>query len=118
MFKETNQVVDKQDFNELLIVMRSIYLEYSSHPPIINEKMPNDIKKKVLSMYTDEILRLNNIVIDYVYPNVLSQVQAYITYLRDASSLPYQQQQPTTSDNITGQREYRSITQVLLGTDL
>lgn len=118
VYKQTNQVVDNQNVNELLIVMRSIYLEYSSHPPILKEEMPDDIKKQVLEMYTQEVLRLNNIVVDYVYPNVLSQLQAYIMYLRDASSLPYQQNQPTSSDDVTGQREYRSITQVLLGTQL
>jgi len=118
IYKETNQVVDHQSFNELMVVMRSIYFEYSSHPPILKEDMPDDIKKKVLQMYTDEVSRLNNIVVDYVYPNVLSQLQAYIMYLRDASNLPYQQSQPTASDDVTGQREYRSITQVLLGTKL
>jgi hypothetical protein len=118
VFQQTNQVIDTQNTTELLIVMRSIYLEYSAHPPIIKNDMDEEMKKKLLKMYTDEILRLNQLVIEYVFPNVLSQLQQYISYLRDASTPPYQQIQPTSSDNVKGQRQYRSITQVLLGTDL
>jgi hypothetical protein len=118
VYQKTNKVVDSQNTSELLIIMRSIYLEYSSHPPILNDKMPYDTKVQVIKMYTDEVERLNQMVIDYVYPNVLSGLQQYISYLRDASSLPYQQNQPDSSDNVQGQRQYRSITQVLLGTDL
>lgn len=118
VYKQTNQIIDNQNTAELLIIMRSIYLEYSAHPPIINNKMDNETKKKILPMYTSEVIRLNQLVIDYVVPNVLSQLQQYIAYLRDASTQPYQQNQPTSSDNVKGQRQYRSITQVLLGTEL
>jgi hypothetical protein len=76
------------------------------------------LKEKINKMYTAEVSRLNQLVIDYVYPNVLSQLQQYIVYLKDASTVPYQDQQPVSSDNVKGQREYRSITQVLLGTQL
>jgi hypothetical protein len=116
--QSTNQVIDDQNVNELLIVMRSIYLEYSAHPPIIKDNMDPLLKEKVTKMYTAEVSRLNQLVIDYVYPNVLSQLQQYIVYLKDASTIPYQDQQPVSSDNVKGQREYRSITQVLLGTQL
>jgi len=118
VYKSTNQIIDDQNVTELLIIMRSIYLEYSAHPPILKEDMDSELKQQIIQMYTVEVRRLNQLVIDYVYPNVLSQLQAYITYLRDASTLPYQQQQPVSSDNVKGQREYRSVTQVLLGTPL
>ena len=118
VYQKTNKVVDEQNTNELLIVMRSIYLEYSSHPPMLNDKMPEDLKKQLISMYTSEVKRLNDIVVDYVFPNVLSGLQQYIAYLRDASTQPYQQNQPDSSDNIKGRREYRSITQVLTGGNL
>lgn len=118
IFKETNQVIDNQNTTELLIIMRSIYLEYSAHPPIIKSDMDDETKSKLLKMYSDEILRLNQIVIDYVFPNVLSQLQQYVSYLRDASSQPYNPNQPTSSDNVKGKRNYRSVTQVLLGTQL
>jgi hypothetical protein len=118
VFQKTNKVVDNQNINELLIVMRSIYLEYSAHPPMITNKLTDDVKVQVLKMYTKEVERLNGLVIDYVFPKVLSGLQQYIAYLRDASSQPYQKNQPDSSDNVKGQREYRSITQVLLGSDL
>ena len=118
VYKETQNHIDKQSAQEILIIMRSIYLEYSQHPPILHENMDEKIKQKVLKMYTDEVKRLNEIVIEYIYPKVLNGLQQYIGYLRDASTLPYQIQQPDSSDNINGQRQYRSITQVLLGTKL
>jgi len=118
IYKETNKVIDYQSFNELLIIMRSIYLEYSAHPPMISDEMDEATIKEITKLYTKEVARLNQIVIDDIYPSVLSQFQQYICYLRDASSLPYQQTQPTSSDNVKGQREYRSVTQVLLGTSL
>lgn len=118
IFKETNQVIDEQNTTELLIIMRSIYLEYSAHPPIIKDMMDEQTKKQLLKMYTNEVTRLNQLVIDYVFPNVLTQLQQYVAYLRDASTVPYQKNQPTASDNVKGQRNYRSITQVLLGTQL
>lgn len=118
IFKETNQVIDNQSTTELLIIMRSIYLEYSAHPPIIKDTMDEQTKKQLLKMYTEEVKRLNQLVIDYIFPNILTQLQQYVAYLRDASTVPYQQNQPTSSDNVKGQRNYRSITQVLLGTQL
>jgi hypothetical protein len=118
VYKSTNKIIDDQNTTELLIIMRSIYLEYSAHPPLLKDDMDEKIKQQILVMYTNEVQRLNGLVIDYVYPTVLSGLQQYIMYLKDASTLPYQQQQPVSSDNVKGQRVYRSVTQVLLGTDL
>lgn len=118
IFKQTNKIIDSQNTTELLIIMRSVYLEHSAHPPIIHDEMDEQLKSELIKLYTAEVQRLNQLVIDYVYPNVLSQLQQYVSYLRDASSQPYQQNQPTSSDNVKGQRKYRSVTQVLLGTEL
>ena len=118
VYNATNTVIDNQSVNELLIIMRSIYLEYSAHPPLIKDDMDPILKEKLTKMYTAEVSRLNQIVIDYVYPNVISGLQQYIVYLKDASTVPYRDQQPVSSDNVKGQKQYRSITQVLLGTDL
>lgn len=118
VFEKTNKVVDKQNPTELMVIMRSIYLEYSSHPPMLTDKLNDEQKVQILKMYTNEIQRLNSLVIDYVFPNVLSGLQQYIAYLRDASSQPYQKNQPDSGDNVKGTREYRSITQVLLGGNL
>lgn len=117
VFKETNYVVDKQSINELLIIMRSIFLEYSAHPPLIDEKMSEETKQKLFKKYTDEVARLNDIVVTSIVPKVISQLQQYLDYLRDASSQPYEIETPK-NESITGERQYRSVTQVLLGGNL
>lgn len=118
IYQDTKMVIDNQPETEILVIMRSIYFEYSSHPPILSENIDSETKLKIIAMYTAETKRLNQLVVDYIYPNVLSGLQQYLDYLRDASSVPYQKNQPSSSDNVTGQREYRSITQTLLGTTL
>lgn len=117
VFKEMGYVIDDQDYNELLIIMRSIYLEYSSHPPIIDEDTPEDAKKKIMPMYTKEVQRLNEIVVNEVVPKIVSSLQQYLDYLRDSTQQPYQRNSPQNA-NSAGEKQYRSITQVLLGGQL
>jgi len=64
-----------------------------------------------------EVSRLNAIVINQVVPNIVSQLQQYIDYLKDASEQPYYMDKPKNV-SIKGQKQYRSITQVLSGGDL
>ncbi len=115
--KEMGYIVDDQDPTELLIIMRSIFLEYSAHPPLINEDTPDDVRAKLLKKYTAEVTRLNEIVVNQIIPKVVSQLQQYLDYLRDSSQQPPQMDLPKNV-NISGEREYRSVTQVLLGGSL
>lgn len=117
VYKETSKIIDNQSNNELLTIMRSIFLEYSAHPPLIDENMSEQEKAELFVKYTSEVKRLNNIVIEDILPRVISQLQQYLDYLRDASSTSYQQQNPI-NDSIMGQKEYRSATQVWFGGDL
>lgn len=114
--KETNYVVDNQSVNELLIIMRSIFLEYSLHPKLIDEKMSKEEKAELIVKYKNEVSRLNQIVINAIVPKIISQIQQYLDYLRDASQQPYQMDKPK-NESITGQKQYRSTTQVLFGGD-
>lgn len=66
-------IIDKQDPMELEVVMRSIYLQYSR----------NNYDK-----ITEQIQRLNEIVVEEVTPKILINIQQYLTYLRDKSK-PY-----------------------------
>ncbi len=116
-YRESKYVISDQSVTELLIIMRSIFLEYSAHPPLLNNKMTPSERKQVLKMYRDEVSRLNEIVINYVVPKVVSQLQQYITYLEDASSQPYQMDLPQNVSS-AGTRNYRSITSVLTGNSL
>jgi hypothetical protein len=115
--KETGLVVDKQSVTELLIVMRSIFLEYSAHPPLIVSTMSDQQKRALHAQYTTEVSRLNTIVINTIVPKVVSQMIQYINYLKDVSEPPQYMERPM-NDNIKGEREYRSITDVLTGSGL
>jgi hypothetical protein len=114
--RETKYVIDNQSVNELMIIMRSIFLEYSLHPKLIDEKMTSQEKSELIIKYKNEVARLNQIVINAIVPKIISQIQQYLDYLRDASEQPYQMDKPK-NESITGQKEYRSTTQVLFGGD-
>lgn len=112
--RETGYIIDNQSVNELMIIMRSIFLEYSLHPPLIDEKMSDKQRSDLLIKYTNEVFRLNQIVVNEIVPKVISQIQQYVDYLRDASQQPYQMDKPK-NESVKGQKQYRSITQVLAG---
>lgn len=115
--KETGYTVDDQSTNELLVIMRALFLEYSAHPPLIDEKMSDARKLELYKKYTTEVSRLNQIVVNAIVPKVVSQMQQYLDYLRDISRQPEQMERPK-SDSVAGQRQYRSVTQLLTGGDL
>lgn len=117
IYKKTNIIIDKQSYNELLTIMRSIFLEYSSHPPLIDADMSETQKKLILPLYTKEITRLNEIVINDIVPRIESQLSQYINYIRDISEMPQPIERSTNVSN-SGQKQYRSVTQVLTGSQL
>jgi hypothetical protein len=65
-------IIDEQNTDVLNIIMRSIYLQNS-----LNQT----------DNLTKQIEDLNKIVIDYCVPMVLSEVESYMKYKRDASTL-------------------------------
>jgi hypothetical protein len=73
VYKKTQQVIDNQSENELLIIMRSIYLQYAKH-------MPYNIISQVKA--------LNTRVLDYAVDKVSSEVKQYADYKQHASTLP------------------------------
>ena len=115
--REIGYVVDDQSTNELLIVMRAIFLEYSLHPKLPDPSMTEKERQELMKKYTTEVARLNTILVNHIVPKIVSQVQQYVDYLRDASQQPYHMDKPQ-NDSVKGQREYRSTTQVLLGGQL
>jgi len=112
--KETKYIIDKQSTNELLIIMRAVFLEYSRHPKLITEKMSKEERDVLLKQYSTEVERLNTIIINQIVPKIISQLQQYVDYLKDASEQPYYMDKPK-NDSIKGQKQYRSTTQVLIG---
>jgi hypothetical protein len=114
VFKNSNYVIDKQSYNELMIIMRSVFLEYSNHPTLLTDDMSHQETQLLLQKYKNEVTRLNEIVFNAIVPKIISQLQQYIDYLRDASQQP-QQLERSKNESIKGQKQYRSITQVLTG---
>lgn len=112
--KQINYIIDDQSNNELMIIMRSIFLEYSSHPALISEEMSETERQILFKKYTNEVDRLNKIVVQEIVPKIVSQIQQYVDYLRDASQQPYYMDKPK-NESVKGQKQYRSVTQVLSG---
>lgn len=117
IYKELNQVIDTQDPTELMIIMRSIFLEYHRHPKLLDEGMDEVTKKALLKQYSNEVARLNELVINESVPKIISQIQQYLDYLRDASAprIPFKN---PVNVSLTGTRNKRSITNILTGNNL
>lgn len=87
-YSDKKHIISNQDETNLIIVMRAIYLQNSDNP--------NDSRK-----YRKEILRLNNLVLDKVIPDIISELEQYKGYLRDIESIPEPLTLPVHS-SITG----------------
>jgi hypothetical protein len=72
--KSDNQhLIDRQSNTELLIIMRSTYLQYSKN-------RPNDI--------LCQVKKLNEIVVDEVVPSIIIGIQQHYKYLESQRKLP------------------------------
>ena len=70
---KTGFVIDRQDDDALLIIMRACYIE-------------NDIDS---SLSPDDFVKdLNDMVVRISLPQIASGIKGYLSYIRDASSLP------------------------------
>ena len=65
---DNKYVIDRQSDTELLVIMRSIYLQNSKN-------LPYEIKKQVI--------KLNQLVLNYCIPNVISGILSYNKYIQD-----------------------------------
>ena len=116
VYKESEQVIDTQSNTELLIVMRSIFLEYHQHPRLIVPEMPEDVKQIYLKQYTAEVARLNELVVEEQVPKIINSIKQYYTYLYDASRTNPIMDRPEQV-SIKGQRQLRTTTQVFAGSE-
>ena len=71
----TNHRISRQSDEQLLILMRYIYVEYAS-----NAAVNTDIGK--------EIAHLNTLVVQHAVPDIIANLAQYMTYLQNASRLP------------------------------
>ena len=72
-------VIGPQNIDTLKIIMRSIYLQHS-----LNKNC----------QITQQVEALNKMVVDYSVPQVLGEVEAYIKYKYDVSTLAVPMQRP------------------------
>jgi hypothetical protein len=66
-------VIDKQSETELLIVMRSIYIQYGEHKPY---------------GLAEQVKQLNTTVLNFCVPKILEEIRMYLHYRQDISALP------------------------------
>ena len=92
--KSNNQyLVGPQDCDTLKIIMRSIFLQHSAN-------QPTNIPQQIQS--------LNQMVLNYSVPQVYSEAQGYIRYIRDASSLAVPLSHPVMSEANNNTLEFKS----------
>ena len=72
-------LIDEQSVDELLIVMRAMYLQYGRN-------MPDRI--------AEQISDLNQMVADWCVPKILAECSMHQTYLRDIQNLPVPMEHP------------------------
>lgn len=77
-------IIGRQSDTELEIIMRSIYLQYARN-------LPENIK--------GQIEELNTMVLDYCIPNILSEVEQYLSYKTNVSNLPKPLSRPENLSN-------------------
>ena len=81
---------NKQNIDVLKQVMRHMYMEYVTNQP---------------DNITEQVERLNTIVLDYLVPKVYSEAIGYLKYLEDASRLVVPIELPVQPDRVYKQLE-------------
>tara|TARA_B100000424_G_scaffold253358_1_gene230456 strand:+ start:440 stop:985 length:546 start_codon:yes stop_codon:yes gene_type:complete len=86
IYQKTNKthIIDKQNYDQLKMIMRSIYLQYGLH-------QDHNIKEQVVA--------LNKMVLDFCIPQVYSELISYLKYKEDISSLPKPIERPVYFSN-------------------
>ena len=88
--------IAEQDETDLVIVMRSMYLQYGKN-------LPTDI--------TAQISELNGRVVESILPGILSNALQYKQYLVDKFSTPLPMNRPTCMNN-AGTKQLKSVTSI------
>lgn len=99
VYQIANFRIDNQDETELLLIMRSNYLQYS--------KVPKNQKD-----YTNEIARLNEIVVEQSIRTILSEITQQQKYLYDIENRPYIESYGV-NDSVTGNKQIRDVSDII-----
>lgn len=96
VFKRTKgaYLIEKQFEPDLQVIMRSMFLQHARHVP---------------DHISEQIRELNNLVVDDIVPNVISEVNGYIGYL-DRTFAPRQILDQPENVSSAGTRTFPSVT--------
>ena len=83
-------IIERQSDTELGIIMRAYYLQYGKNLP---DHIPEQVEE------------LNNMVIEYLVPKILVQIQQYLSYLKDIST-PYKILDRAKNTAIVGEKSF------------
>lgn len=100
---DKKHVIGNQDETELVIIMRGQYLQYA--------RVRSDPEE-----YKKEIKRLNGLVVTYLLPDIISNIEQYVGYIKDSTST-YIPIDRGSNPSIKGQKTLRSVSDVLVGDD-
>lgn len=81
-----------QNIDTLKVIMRSIYLQYAEHKP---------------DNITEQVERLNKMVLDYAVPTVYNETIGYLKYCQDQSTLVVPLELPRQNDRDYKQLEHK-----------
>ena len=84
VYNKSGHVIQNQSYDNLFIIMRSIYLQYSKH---INTNIKPQIKE------------LNQLLYNYAIPNILSNIEQYLGFKKSISTLPVPMSHPKYLSN-------------------
>jgi hypothetical protein len=76
VYQQSNKKIDRQSNNNLIIIMRSIFLQYGDASITTKEALVKEIRN------------LNDRVADFSVDRIVSQLGQHDTYLKDISSMP------------------------------
>ena len=85
-FQEKNEIISEQNNNELLTIMRGIYLKYSNSAA----NTIDEIKK--------EVQEINKVVVEYALKQIYINYDNYNRYINDLESLPQPMDLPKVPD--------------------
>ena len=75
-FQEKNEIISEQSNNELLTIMRGIYLKYSNS------------EANTINIIKTEVIELNKIIVEYSLKQIYINYDNYNRYINDLESLP------------------------------
>lgn len=93
-YSNKEYTIDKQDYDTLEIIMRSIFLQYS-----LNQQ--DNIKKQIDA--------LNKLVIDHCVPKIFNEVEAYMKYKRDVSRISLPPSLPKSTNYRNSSLEFKNF---------